>query len=344
MCCVVVVVVDDIHVLLFMLCFLETLSLSEVVERNTRVMLTALEVGYLQIHHEELCKQIRLGAFKGSYMTVVNKARLAVKTATRFTLLKNGCPYTFDGPIVDARGQGNTVFQYAFKDSTVYCAKIGPKRVVEHEFEIGESVKKEQFPSVMPVVALVPVPDEQSADRMALLTPLYPASLERFCGTLGESDLLNTARCTISAIICFQNVGLCHGDIKPGNMMVTNSMNLVVTIDFGSAVEIDSLAGGGATDFYGLGDEFGTVFYDRTCLAVSLAHLKWGTEFVTSKANRNKHTFIQYLQNSRHSVVIDVILKLLDKNLVVENVWDFVLGLPFEEAHANAALLRPDIS
>mmetsp|Transcript_32979 Transcript_32979/g.61494 ORF Transcript_32979/g.61494 Transcript_32979/m.61494 type:complete len:275 (-) Transcript_32979:303-1127(-) len=274
-------------------------------------------------------------------MTVVNRAKLAVKTATRFTLLANGCRYIFDGPIVDARGQGNTVFQYAFKDSTVYCAKIGPKRVVEHEFEIGESVKKDQFPSVMPVVALVPVPDQQSTDRMALLTPLYPASLERFCGTLRESDLLNTARCTISAIICFQKAELCHGDIQPGNMMLANSQNLIVTIDFGSAVVNDSVAGGGATDFYELGDEFGTVFYDRTCLAVSLAHLKWGAEFVNSEANKDKNTFIEYVQKSSHSVVIDIILKLLDKCLSVENLWDFVVGLPFEEAHS---LLRPDRS
>lgn len=338
------VCVCDINVLFHCLIFLEIISLCEVIERNTRVTLTPLEVGFLQIHHEELCKQIRLGAFKGNYMTVVNKARLAVKTATKFTLLKIGCPYTFDGPIVDARGQGNTVFQYAFKDSTVYCAKIGPKHVVEREFEIGERVKVLQFPSVMPLVALVPVPDEQSADRMALLAPLYPASLDRFCGTLGESDLLNTARCTISAIICFQRVGLCHGDIKPGNMMLANSKNLVVTIDFGSAAEIDSVAVGGTTEFYGLGDAFGTVFYDRTCLAVSLAHLKWGAEFVISKANNDKDTFIQYLrQNSFDSVIVDVILKLLDENLVVEDVWKFVLGLPFNESHANAALLRPDM-
>lgn len=176
---------------------------------------------------------------------------------------------------------------------------------------------------------------------MALLAPLYPASLKRFCGTLGESDLLNTARCTISAIICFQTVGLCHGDIKPGNMMLANSKNLVVTIDFGSAAAVVS---GGTTEFYGLGVAFGTVFYDRTCLAVSLAHLKWGAEFATSKANKDKDTFIQYLrQNSFDSVIVDVILMLLDENFVVEDVWKFVLELPFDEAHANAALLRPDM-
>jgi hypothetical protein len=55
------------------------------------------------------------------YMTVVNIARMAVKTATKFTPLENGCPHIFDGPI---DGQGNTVFQYAFKDSTVYSAKL----------------------------------------------------------------------------------------------------------------------------------------------------------------------------------------------------------------------------
>jgi len=128
-------------------------------------------------------------------------------------------------------------------------------------------------------------------------------------------------------------------------MMLVNSKNLVVTIDFGSAAEIGSVAVGGTTEFCGLGDTFGTVFYDRTCLAVSLAHLKWGDDFVKSKANNDKDTFIQYLrQNSGDSAaVVDVILKLLNENLVVEDVWKFVLELPFDEAHANAALLRPDM-
>lgn len=314
------------------------------VKKHTGITLTPLEVGYLQINHEKLCETIRLNAFTGNYMAVIHKARLTIKTATKFVLFAEGCPYIFDGTIVDAHGQGNTVFQYAFKGSNVYCAKIGPEKVVSREFDIGGRVNELQFPSVMPVVALVQVPDESSADRVALLTPLYPASLDRFCGTLGESDLLNTARCTVSAIICFQKAGLCHGDIKPGNMMLANSRNLVVTIDFGSAVAIDSVAGGGTTDFYGLADAFGTVFYDRTCLAVSLAHLKWGDEFVQSEANKDRDTFMQYLMpKSRHSVV-DIIFKLLDQSIDVEEVWEFLLGLPFdEEDHANAALLRPDL-
>ena len=324
---------------------LEDHSLTEVVESKTRTHLTALEVGFLQLNFPELCKEIRLGTYKGSYANVVNKARLSVKTMTRFELLKGECPYAFDGPIVDARGQGNTVFQYAYKDSTVYCAKIGRANTVQREYDTGERVGRYyQFPSVMPVVALVPVPNDSCADRTALITPLYPASLERFCGILSDSSLLNTARCTVAAIICFQGAGLCHGDIKPGNMMLANYQNLVVTIDFGSAAGIGSPPHGGTTELYSLGDIFGTVHYDRTCLAVSLAHLKWGDDFVRSKSYKNENAFNQYVteKEAGGSVVVDAIIKLLDRSLDMEGVWDYLSTLPFDDGHATTTLLRPD--
>jgi len=319
--------------------FIEQMEV-DVIRSKTNVSLTHLEVGYLQLNYGDLCKQIRQGTYEGSYWQVVNRVRNAIKTATKFKLQSDGCPYSFDGPIVDARGQGNTSFQYAYRNSTVYCAKIGKNAVVKPEFAIGKLVGVKKFPSVMPVAALVPVPDEQTNDRVALLTPFYPASLVRFCGAIADDDILNAARCTLAAIVCFQKIGYCHGDIKPANMMLSNVDNVVVTIDFGSAALVGSFASGGTSDFYGLDATFGDIWYDRSCLAVSLAHLKWGDEFKDVKTISD---FSLFCDGKGECTVVNVIKMLLNQELSIDELWKFMASSLDGEFYADASVLRPDL-
>jgi len=316
----------------------------EVIYEKTRIKLSAIEIGYLQLNFGSLCAQIRNGSYLGSYRTVVDKARLAIKTQTKFFLQHIGCKFTFDGPILDATGQGDTVFQYAHFGSTVYCAKIGPRKTVGYEFNIGQKVGELQFPSVMPVIDLVNVSAQPNEDRFALISPLYPASLSRFLGTICDADLLNTARCVLAAMACFQKAGLCHGDIKPGNMMISNSNYTIVLIDFGSAVPIDSIAKGGTTELYGLDAAFGTIFYDRVCLAVSLAHLKLGQQYFDQNV-RTLTEFREFSSTLQGSVLSDAIDHILNDNLNIEELWTAVVSLlmPVDSPCAEVAYLRPDL-
>jgi hypothetical protein len=83
-------------------------------------------------------------------------------------LKTNGCEFLFGGPIYGARGQGDTAFQFAIKDASIYCAKIGARS----EKCIADILGKE-CPTIMPVVALVNVPSTKIPDRVALTTPYY---------------------------------------------------------------------------------------------------------------------------------------------------------------------------
>jgi serine/threonine protein kinase len=101
-------------------------------------------------------------------------------------------------------------------------------------------------------------------------------------GELSEIQLLNIAICAVASIKFFRSKGLCHGDIKPSNLMFANKSNLIVLIDYGSAGKFDEVASGGTTGRYGLDSEFGADKYDQICLSVTLAEIKWGIDALSS--------------------------------------------------------------
>ena len=78
----------------------------------------------------------------------------------------------------------------------------------------------------------------------------------------------NVAMCGLATIMACNHVGLCHGDIKPGNMMLSDN-GVVVTIDFGTTSTYDSVSLG-TTRRFGMNAELVTLKYDLACLASSL--------------------------------------------------------------------------
>jgi serine/threonine protein kinase len=152
----------------------------------------------------------------------------------------------------------------------MYCAKIGKPGQIEREAQTGRRVyeSNRRCPTVMPIVDLVIIDEE----RAAMITPFYPMALS-YVENLPDVSIVNTAIFGLATIKAFSAAGMCNGDIKPSNMMLSSVGNTVVTIDFGSAVEL-----GGSivatTPMLGLDcSTTGSVRYDLTCLASSIAYL-----------------------------------------------------------------------
>lgn len=95
----------------------------------------------------------------------------------------------------------------------------------------------------------------------------------------GECDLtivVNVAMCTLASIQAFANVGLSHGDIKPANLMLTVDSQLVILINFGSAVPIGQTINETSAHWGKDCPVTGSIRYDMTCLASVLFHLLHG--------------------------------------------------------------------
>ena len=154
------------------------------------------------------------------------KIQRMVKTATRFKLVSE---YIFDGlvPMVEF-GQQKTVLQYVIRGSDLYCAKIGDTATLEAEVKASQWIhQKQHCPSVMPVFDSIRV-DE---NRVAMVCPFYPIPVSHTI--MNEATILNVALCDLATIKAFANKEMCHGDIKPSNMMFQAGNRTVVTIDFG---------------------------------------------------------------------------------------------------------------
>jgi serine/threonine protein kinase len=194
------------------------------------------------------------------------KIQRMVKTATKGTLVGD---YLFDGLVPMAFGQTGTVLQYVIRGSDVFCAKIGRPATITAEIEVSRLVhENQQCPSVMPVIDSMEI-DE---NRTAMLSPLYPFPVSQTTD-LKEATILNVALCGLATVKAFSNKELCHGDIKPSNMMFQAGNRTVVTIDFGSCTPYgNALTSTSPTFGMDCGLE-ASLRYDLTCLAASIMFL-----------------------------------------------------------------------
>ena len=193
-----------------------------------------------------------------------------VKTQTRLAVREQ---YLLDAPVPGTFLNDGTEVQFAVRGSSLFCAKImRDNGNLQREYDMATRIHGTQTcPTVMPVLDWIHLPGEQPR-RVAMITPYYPISLSRFAtGNLQEEGCVNVALCGLATIKAFHRQGVCHGDIKPGNMMLTAKRdNIVVTIDFGSCVEYgESLVS--LTPGFGMEcPQKGSLKYDLTCLASSL--------------------------------------------------------------------------
>jgi serine/threonine protein kinase len=156
-------------------------------------------------------------------------------------ICKNG--YFFDGLIVPPSSQSKTILQFVVKNCILYCAKIGDKRNISYENEIMLKVHAnfERCPTVLRCIDSFDVRDEQTC----VIVPFYPKSIAEFglndSIIVPDDIVINMSICVLSAIKALSTLGLCHGDIKPSNIMVDNSSDVNVLIDFGACVELGGL-------------------------------------------------------------------------------------------------------
>eukprot|EP00977_Amphora_coffeiformis_P006766 scaffold1485_cov171-Amphora_coffeaeformis.AAC.5 len=123
-------------------------------------------------------------------------------------------------------GQARTVLQYVLKGSDLNCAKIGDVATISNEVRMARLVHENQrCPSVMRVIDTVNIDDS----RLSMIAPFYPLPLSNL--DVQENTVINMAICAF-----FYNKNLCHGNIKPSNMMLQAGNRTIITIDFGSTV------------------------------------------------------------------------------------------------------------
>ena len=210
-----------------------------------------------------------------------NSLCVRIKTQTRLAVRDQ---YLFvDGPVPGAlfgRAGTEVQVQFAVRGSLLFCAKtmLVETGNLQREHMMATRIHSNQTcPTVMPVLDMIHLPGEPR--RITMVTPYYypipplaPAlAIANGNLHLQEEGCVNVALCGIATIKAFHRKGICHGDINPGNMMLTaSSDNVVVTIDFGSAVEYgESLVS--VTPQFGLNCPLqGSLKYDLTCLASSL--------------------------------------------------------------------------
>ncbi|KAG7367948.1 hypothetical protein IV203_030691 [Nitzschia inconspicua] len=232
-------------------------------ERVVKKDLTESEASCLLSVFSSEAVLISLGQYKDrDIQSLFLKIQRMVKTATKAKLFSS---YTFDGLVPMAFGRGNNVLQYVLRGSDLYCAKIGDAATIEAEVQASRLIHENQLcPSVMPVIDSIRI-DE---NRAAMITPFYPMPVSH--ATVTEPTIVNVALCGIATIKAFSNKNMCHGDIKPSNMMFQASSRTVISIDFGSCKEYGNMLTE-TSPLFGLdcGNQ-ASLRYDLTCLAASI--------------------------------------------------------------------------
>jgi serine/threonine protein kinase len=179
-----------------------------------------------------------------------------------------------DGLVPGAVGQQSTVVQYAIKGTQVYCAKTGPSRIIEKEFNISQRIhSKYSFcPTVYRLEHMIDLPEE----KKTIIGPFYPITLQHLqCNALlgKKTFFANVALCGIASIQAFASANMSHGDIKPSNIMLDSASNKTVLIDFGTAEDIGSYHSE-SSPYYSLDcDRYASTERDLICLATSILQL-----------------------------------------------------------------------
>jgi serine/threonine protein kinase len=222
------------------------------------------------------CQALARGTFKArDAVTLVRRLEKYVTSTKQTRFAEIGC-FLFDGPLVDVGGQERTVLQYVIRGTTVYCAKIGPNKIIRREIDVLRDIHSRQIcPTIIPIVAEVEFDDE----RLAMIMPFYPLGVHKIeSSVLSQRDTIisNIGISGLASIMACENCGICHGDIKPANMMLVNSSTLcspVVTIDFGSAVEYGRSIPETSSFFPLDMPAEGSLEYDLTCLGTVILQL-----------------------------------------------------------------------
>lgn len=302
--------------------------------------LTDSEIDYALANHSKFIDEILDITDQRERSRLVSRLwiRLSVRIKTQTRLAVRGL-YLFDGPVPGAFGNVGTEVQFAVRGSSVFCAKtMRETDDLQREYNIATRIHgKQTCPTVMPVLNLINLPGEPR--RVTMVTPYYPIPLSLLAnGSLQEEGCVNMALCGLATIKAFHREGVCHGDIKPGNMMLSaRSDNIVVTIDFGSAVEYgESLVS--VTPGFGLEcPQEGSLKYDLTCLASSLYMIGTG-----EKLPETSQQLVESLERGNQKLppalrIAKSCLQLTD----IDSIWEYAKGCVEAAIAVDRSLVVP---
>jgi len=247
---------------------------------------------------------------------------LRIRTRTRLLLKEQ---YLFDGPVPGATAGLGTEIQFALKGSSLFCAKIMQNvDALQREYDTAVKIHAGQLcPTVMPTIDFIQIPGETA--RAAMITPYYPLALAvTDNGLLCLEGSINAALCGVATLKAFSVKNLCHGDIKPNNMMFCASAKTVVMIDFGSAcVYGESLTS--ITPQFGLNHPpTASLEYDLTCLATSVFVLSTG-ESPPDTIQQLKAILASKLQDKTHPT-LQIAQRCLVSQVDIDGIWEDARG------------------
>ena len=239
----------------------------------------------LLIHYSTDVTNLENGTMTSSEaIKLLCRLRLTVTTEAALKLFElHG--YLFDCLIIPDTSQKNTVLQYT------YCAKISDPRTIGHEINTISAIRS-HF-KTCPTIISVLDSFELDKSRMCVIYPFLPKSLADLGiqrQVVPDSIVIRAALCGLATIKAMSSVGICHGDIKPSNMMVDNNSDIIVTIDFGASTRYDSFQRE-STRNYSMDVYNMSIEYDLTCLCSSILQLKGVDIFNTSTRSELLQTF-----------------------------------------------------
>jgi hypothetical protein len=245
------------------------------------------------------------------------RASVRIKTQTKLQVRDI---YLFDGPVPGAIVTSGTEVQFVLKGTNMYCAKVMNESLsIERQSSVARRVHETQTcPTVMRVRETLQLPK----DRFAMITPYYTLPLSSMCnGLLHEEGCINVALCGLATIKAFSVVQTCHGDIKPGNMMLTSYDNLVVMIDFGSAVKYGETISA-TTPGFPLDEPIeGSLSFDLTCLASSIFVLATGKKLPPTALKLTEALNCELQDSTRASIQIAAAC-LGSASTSVDEIWE----------------------
>ena len=277
---------------------------------------------------------------KGS-TEIVQKALHFIKS-TEKTRIKKAKGYEFVS-VLSYSGQSNVVVLKAISiKNEAYCAKVGPKKIILDEFNVGEIVKGE---CIMPVIDFIELND----GRAIMITPLYSiGSVANYCsklvdvsGFVDEQVAVCFLLCGLSAIYKFSEKSLCHCDIKLENFVMLGLTKFVL-IDFGSVCKFGDIMKS-STPLYSFAYSDTYTRYDINGLTISVGFL------LTRKADqfRNRDHLLKSVENLGYKIVLEMLNRMMiDEDLNLDEfgrMWRNVYEYAVEtiEVVKDCSFLKP---
>ena len=262
---------------------------------------------------------------------VLKKVKPVLRQTTRDVIRKDHS-YVLEGPIDYIDSENKTIY-YAYAPSgAVQFAKVNLD-LDQFNTEVGMRERIGEHENIIPFLKTFAVDLQRDGPkRMAnvMIMPFHPRSVKDFQvvagGKLPNAALAVIARDCYSALVHIHSKGLCYGDLKPKNIMLSGHEPKAILIDFESVVEFgDTLTR--CTRRYSLDayDRDASEETDWTCLGATLAHLAgidemhfYSTKNVKTQVHSSdieesiKTVIIACLNDQKSNAVGEAISKLTD--------------------------------